>query len=144
MGGQPLTQPFLLCDVPLHGLPFFLPQQFIRVREVRGFWKIRMEEEKTVVEHCLAKHLQIFCHFTQCLRTRWEQAQRQDSGGRRDAGSRGRVHVFASGQFVLIYGATVQSLSRVRLFATPRTAARQASLAITNSQSLLKVMSMSQ
>ena len=36
---------------------------------------------------------------------------------------------------------SVQSLSRVRLFATPWTAARQASLSITNSQSLLKLMS---
>ena len=36
---------------------------------------------------------------------------------------------------------SVQLLSRVRLFATPRTAARQASLPITNSQSLLKLMS---
>ena len=36
---------------------------------------------------------------------------------------------------------SVQSLSRVRLFATPRTTARQASLSITNSQSLLKLMS---
>ena len=35
----------------------------------------------------------------------------------------------------------VQSLSCVRLFATPRTAARQASLSITNSWSLLKLMS---
>ena len=35
----------------------------------------------------------------------------------------------------------VRSLSRVRLFATPWTAARQASLSITNSQSLLKLMS---
>ena len=35
----------------------------------------------------------------------------------------------------------VQSLSRVRLFATPCTAAGQASLSITNSQSLLKPMS---
>ena len=34
----------------------------------------------------------------------------------------------------------VQSLSRVRLFATPWTTAHQASLSITNSQSLLKVM----
>ena len=34
-----------------------------------------------------------------------------------------------------------QSLSRVRLFATPWTAARQASLSITISQSLLKLMS---
>ena len=35
----------------------------------------------------------------------------------------------------------VQSLSHVRLFATPWIAARQASLSITNSQSLLKLMS---
>ena len=38
---------------------------------------------------------------------------------------------------------SVQSLSRVRLFATPRTAARQASLTITNSRSLLKLKSIS-
>ena len=36
---------------------------------------------------------------------------------------------------------SVQSLSRVWLFVTPRTAARQASLSITNSRSLLKLMS---
>ena len=35
---------------------------------------------------------------------------------------------------------SVQSLSRVWLFATPWTAARQASLSITNSQSLLKLL----
>ena len=35
----------------------------------------------------------------------------------------------------------VHSLTRVRLFATPWTAARQASLSITNSQSLFKLMS---
>ena len=37
--------------------------------------------------------------------------------------------------------ALVQSLSHVWLFATPWTAARQASLSITNSRSLLKLMS---
>ena len=37
----------------------------------------------------------------------------------------------------------LQSLSHVRLFATPWTAAHQASLSITNSESLLKLMSMS-
>ena len=36
---------------------------------------------------------------------------------------------------------SVQSLSRVRLFAAPWTAARQASLSITNSRSLLKLRS---
>ena len=38
-------------------------------------------------------------------------------------------------------GSSVQSLSRVQLFATPWTATRQASLSITNSQILLKLMS---
>ena len=42
---------------------------------------------------------------------------------------------------VLSSEASVQSLSRVRLFATPWTAARQAFLSITNSWSLLKLMS---
>ena len=36
---------------------------------------------------------------------------------------------------------SVQSLSRIRLFMTPWTAARQASLSIANSRSLLKLMS---
>ena len=42
---------------------------------------------------------------------------------------------------ILIQFSSVQSLSRVLLFATPWTAAHQASLSITNSQSLLKLMS---
>ena len=46
------------------------------------------------------------------------------------------VREFSSVQF-----SSVQSLSHVRLFATPWTTARQPSLSITNSQSLLKLMS---
>ena len=42
---------------------------------------------------------------------------------------------------VIYFMCSVQSLSRVRLFATPWIAARQASLSITNSWSLLKLMS---
>ena len=42
---------------------------------------------------------------------------------------------------LLILYTSVQSLSRVQLFVTPWTAARQASLSNTNSQSLLKLMS---
>ena len=44
-------------------------------------------------------------------------------------------------QFWLKRLSSVQSLSRVRIFATPWTAAFQASLSITNSQRLLKLMS---
>ena len=43
--------------------------------------------------------------------------------------------------FLQKYFSFVQSLSRVRLFVTPWTAAHQASLSITNSQSLLKLTS---
>ena len=43
-------------------------------------------------------------------------------------------------QNIYVVVAVVQSLSRVQLFSTPRTAARQASLSVTNSQSLLKLM----
>ena len=42
---------------------------------------------------------------------------------------------------IIIIVVVVQSLSRVRLFATPWTAAHQASLSITNSKSFLKFMS---
>ena len=43
--------------------------------------------------------------------------------------------------FCFQWTCSVQSLSRVRLFATPGTAALQASLSFTNSQSLLKLLS---
>ena len=42
---------------------------------------------------------------------------------------------------VIMPSCSVQSLSHVRHFATPWTAARQACLSVTNSQSLLKLMS---
>ena len=47
-------------------------------------------------------------------------------------------HIPSSG---ILQFSSVQSLSRVRLFATPWIAARQASLSINNSQSSLKLMS---
>ena len=47
---------------------------------------------------------------------------------------------FENGKLPVIIS-SVQSLNRGRLFATPWTAAHQASLSITNSQSLLKLMS---
>ena len=43
------------------------------------------------------------------------------------------------GKMSKCWGSSVQSLSHVRLFATPWITARQASLSITNSQSLLKL-----
>ena len=52
-----------------------------------------------------------------------------------------RMHSVHSELLEMRVFSSVQSLSHVRLLATPWTAARQASLSITNSQSLLKLMS---
>ena len=55
----------------------------------------------------------------------------------------GRIFAFPGPlqNMLLVYNKSVQSLSCVRLFATPWTPALQASLSITNSWSLLKLMS---
>ena len=49
------------------------------------------------------------------------------------------LHVIQRISFLFQFS-SVQSLSHVQLFVTPWTEARQASLSITNSQSLLKLM----
>jgi len=53
------------------------------------------------------------------------------------------LYMKGSSTSLFIQFSSVQSLSHVQLFATPRTATRQASLSVTNSQSLLKWMSIS-
>ena len=53
----------------------------------------------------------------------------------------GRTDAGAEAPILSVQFSSVQLLSRVRLFATPWTTARQASLSITNSQSPLKPMS---
>ena len=50
-------------------------------------------------------------------------------------------YVLSSPRFIRSLSQLVQSLSQVQLFVTPWAAARQASLSITNSWSLLKLMS---
>ena len=54
-------------------------------------------------------------------------------------GAEGMSLQYGGGKMVL--NQSIQSLSCVQLFATPWTAARQASLSITNSRSFLKLMS---
>ena len=51
------------------------------------------------------------------------------------------THTHEALKYNLLMFSSVQSLSHVRLFVTPWTAARQTSLSITNSRSLLKLMS---
>ena len=50
-----------------------------------------------------------------------------------------QIHIYRRSW--IVGGMSVQLLSHIRLFVTPWTAARQASLSFTNSQSLLKLMS---
>ena len=52
-----------------------------------------------------------------------------------------RIQTNADAFFLVVQFSSVQSLNRVRLFSTPWIAARQASLSITNSRSLLKLTS---
>ena len=52
-----------------------------------------------------------------------------------------KVHIIKAMVFSVVISQSVQSLNRVWLFATPWTAACQVSLAITNPQSLLKLIS---
>ena len=57
--------------------------------------------------------------------------------GRSTSETETRIHTFLGN----LHDSSMQSFSRVRLFVTPWTAAPQASLSITNSWSLLKLMS---
>ena len=61
--------------------------------------------------------------------------------GHKESGMIDRLSLSMPGMFSLVQFSLVQSFSHVRLFVTPWTAARLASLSITNSQSLLKLMS---
>ena len=95
--------------------------------------------------------------FTVYLRKLKQGALYQPSGvgwvGRWEGSSKRRGYMYTYGWFMLTFDrkrqnsvkqlsfSSVQLLSRVRLFATPWIAARQAFLFITNSWSLLKLMS---
>ena len=72
----------------------------------------------------------------------WEEEfQHQGVGRGREGGRRKRMRLGESLVRTVLCAQLVHSLSRVRLFATPWTTARQASLSITNSRRLLKLMS---
>ena len=68
----------------------------------------------------------------------WKNPWTEEPGGLQSMGSQSQIRLSAHTCTLL---SSVQSLSCVRLFATPWTAAHQAYLSITNSQSLLKLMS---
>ena len=75
--------------------------------------------------------LQYSCLENPMVRGAWWAAVHRVTQSRTQCSNLARTHMFIS----------VQSLSHVRLFATPWTAAHQASLSITNFRNLLKLMS---
>ena len=87
-------------------------------------------------------HIPIFLHKTENKPTIWTMWGYCPYSRRTES-----ILIARDGEFIpqrtnpFIFFSSVQSLSRVRLFVTPWTAARQASLSITNSQSLPKLMS---
>ena len=83
----------------------------------------------------------VFCDCCfQCLCPLMEKDKRLMEGSWRERLTEGETGSCSDGQGHAQFS-SVQSLSRVRLFATPWTAAHQASLSITNSRTLLKLMS---
>ena len=70
----------------------------------------------------------------------WRHRRREQTCGL-SGGSRGDAGMNRESSIEIYTFTSVQSLSRVRLSATPWTAARQASRSITNSPSLLRLMS---
>ena len=77
----------------------------------------------------------------------WKIPWTEEPGGLQSIGSQRERHNWVTEHATFCFTGvqssyrSVQSLSRVQLFETPWTGARQASLSITNSQSLLKLMS---
>ena len=76
--------------------------------------------------HCKKLVGKIFLKMRQCCSSYWDETK----------GKTSLVFTLINHQF-----SSVQLLSRIRLFVTPWTAAHQASLSITNAQSLLQLMS---
>ena len=122
----------MLCKI------FLFPLLFIFVLYLKDFCSCSEsfygKKKKNPLKHRLDFHIIHFpshpgSHLTLSLGIPWQSSHCQVPG-------------FGWGtKTPLVQFSSVQSLSRVQLFATPWTAVCQASLSITNSQSLLKLMS---
>ena len=103
-----------LCDPA----PLFARKRWLPISRactvIKGGWKMN-SLRRTFPEAAFPCITHNWAYSARCFKTGWEDQHRQFS--------------------------SVQSLSHIWLFVTPWTAARQASLSITNSKSLLKLMS---
>ena len=103
------------------------------MQEMQEIWVRSLGQEDTLQKE-MATHSSVLP---------WEIPWTEEPGRMQSMGSQSQTDLATQNELdkhVIIFG-SVQSLSRVQLFATPWTAARQASLSITNSWSLLKLVS---
>ena len=96
--------------------------------------KVRIQNTRSTASHWLS-----YCQERSLSSSGWALLLSQDMR----APPSGLLTLFKWGLCLLFYTqfSSVQLLSHVRIFVTPWTAARQASLSITNSRSLLRLMS---
>ena len=97
-----------------------------------GFPKVLHGKWQTIVDYTQEKTPRILCGPSSLSQSQQTYPQPKTYLGREN---------YISRPFTVHLVQSVQSLSRVRLFVTPRIAARQASLSITNSRSSLRLTS---
>ena len=100
------------------------------VKRLPTMWETRVQPlgQEDLLEKEMATHYSILA---------WKIPWMEEPGRLQSMGSKRVRHDWATS----VQFSSVQLLSRVRLFATPWTEARQASVSITNTQSLLKLIS---
>ena len=100
------------------------------VKRLPTMWETRVQPlgQEDLLEKEMATHYSILA---------WKIPWMEEPGWLQSMGSKRVRHDWATS----VQFSSVQLLSRVRLFATPWTEARQASVSITNTQSLLKLIS---
>ena len=133
----PFTKVSLLpayTSLPISGPFFYLPASFSRSPRTRQDWRLSEPGRGLSVRDCC------LCLWTSPLVTLCERVIAFQNKLESFAIKSESLAVFHTSWALFMHISSVQSLSRVQLFASPWTAAHQASLSITYSQSFLKLM----
>ena len=106
------------------------------------WWKMRLEEVQRPFLEALIHYPVLLCLVAQLCLTFWDPVDCRQPGSSVHGDSPGKNTEVGCYILLLIHNqvSSVQSVSHLWLFVTPWTAACQASLSITNSWSLLKLM----
>ena len=111
---------------------FLVAQMVNNLPAMQETW-VRSLGQEDPLEKGMATHFSILA---------WRNPWTEEPDGLQSMGLQRVGHAWTTNTFsTKVEFSSVQSLSRVQLFATPLTAARQASLSITNSRSSLKLTS---